>query len=116
LGAGLRPGQKPPPGWKGGFRVNDPLDLGANTAFDKRQRERAEADRRRSKPGAAADEDRALKVLELSHPFTMETLQRRYKALAKRHHPDANGGSIEAETKMKLINAAYRTLKAIVAA
>ncbi len=54
-----------------------------------------------------------LAVPKWSRPFTLDALQRHYKALAKKHHPDANGGSVEAETKMKLINAAYRTLKAI---
>ncbi len=117
LGAGPRPGQKTPKGWSGSFRVHDPLDLGEQTAFDAGRRQRAEAERRRrAKPGAAAEEDRALKVLDLSHPFTLDVLQGRYKDLAKKHHPDANGGSVEAETKMKLINAAYRTLKAILTA
>ena len=116
LGAGLRPGQKAPPGWNGRFKVHDPLDLGAGTDFDPQRRRREEADRRRRvNPKGAAEETRALKILELAHPFTLDALQRRYKALAKKHHPDANGGSAEAENRMKLINAAYRTLKALLA-
>jgi len=39
-------------------------------------------------------------------------LKRRYKALVKKHHPDANGGSRDAERRMQTINAAYATLKA----
>ncbi len=117
LGAGLRPGQKPPEGWKGRYKMNDPMNLGAGTGFDPQRRKREEAERRRKiNPKGAAEETRALKILELAHPFTLDALQRRYKALAKKHHPDANGGSAEAETRMKQINAAYRTLKALLAA
>lgn len=101
-----------PNGWSAQFRVRDPLDLGAGTAFDARERQRERTAHLR-KPDAAAEETRALKVLDLSPPLTLEDLQRRYKALAKKHHPDANGGSAEAETRMKLINAAYRTLKTV---
>ena len=95
------------------FRVHDPFDLGADTAFDARRRQkREEARRNRIEPKAVAAENQALKILNLAQPFTLEALTRRYKALAKKHHPDANGGSADAETRMKLINAAYRTLKA----
>ncbi|TAL04740.1 MAG: hypothetical protein EPO08_00485, partial [Rhodospirillaceae bacterium] len=52
----------------------------------------------------------------LALPLTLEALRRRYKALVKKYHPDANGGSAEAETRMKRINAAYQTLRAILAA
>jgi hypothetical protein len=110
LGASPRPNKKA--GWSAQFRAHDPLDLGADTAFDARARRRARAEHRRN-PDEAAEETRALKVLELSPPITLEALQRKYKALAKKHHPDANGGAAEAETQMKLINAAYRTLKAL---
>jgi hypothetical protein len=110
LGARLRPGQKP--GWS--FRVRDPLDLGADTEFDPR-RKREHTERIRAADGSA-EEARALKVLDLAPPLTLDVLTRRYKAMAKKHHPDANGGAPEAETRMKLINAAYRTLKAVLAA
>ena len=35
--------------------------------------------------------------------------------VVKKHHPDANGGSAEAETRMKIINEAYQTLRASLA-
>jgi len=35
----------------------------------------------------------------------------RYHELAKRHHPDANGGSRDAEERLKTINLAYATLR-----
>ena len=52
----------------------------------------------------------ALAVMDLSPPITVEALKRRYKELAKRHHPDTNGGDRKAEEKLKAINIAYRTL------
>ena len=54
----------------------------------------------------------AMGVLELSWPLTQADVKSRYKDLVKRHHPDANGGSREAEEKFKEINAAYSTLRA----
>jgi hypothetical protein len=115
LGATARAGRMPP-GWSDP-PLRDPLDLGAGTGFDRSRRARAAGERRRQRaPGAVAEERRALRILELAHPVTLDVLQRRYKALAKRHHPDANGGSPEAETRMKLINAAYCTLRTLLGA
>ncbi len=78
--------------------------------------------RDRSKPGAGAGgahghgprgvEDHALDVLDLSRPVEFATIKARYKALVKQHHPDANGGSREAEERLKSINHAYGILKA----
>ncbi len=48
--------------------------------------------------------------------MSLEALKERYKALVKIHHPDANGGSAEAEDRMKVINEAYQTLRAGLAA
>lgn len=52
-----------------------------------------------------------LATLDLSWPLTLETLKARYKQLAKRHHPDANGGDCSAEEQLKTINLAYATLR-----
>jgi curved DNA-binding protein CbpA len=68
----------------------------------------SEAPRRRF----SADEERALAVLELEPPVTRERVKAQYKALVKRHHPDANGGDRLAEERLKDINLAYSTLKA----
>ena len=38
-------------------------------------------------------------------------MKTRYKELAKRHHPDANGGDRAAEERLKTINIAYATLR-----
>ena len=34
-----------------------------------------------------------------------------YRKLAKRHHPDANGGSRDAEERLKTINLAYAAVR-----
>ena len=65
-------------------------------------------DRRRPR----TEEEKALTVLDLAGPVDFATIKARYKTLVKKHHPDANGGSREAEEKLKSINRAYGTLKA----
>ena len=57
-----------------------------------------------------------LATLDLTWPLTMDTLRARYKQLAKRHHPDANGGDRGAEERLKTINLAYAALRGRVAA
>ena len=54
----------------------------------------------------------AMRALDLSHPLTLTGLKARYKELAKRLHPDVNGGDAEAEERLKRINLAYATLRA----
>jgi hypothetical protein len=58
------------------------------------------------------DEEKALVVFNLVEPFTLVELKRRYKALVKQHHPDANGGDKAAEERLKVITQAYAILKA----
>ncbi len=69
----------------------------------------------RSRPAAqnAAPPDirEALAVLGLPWPVTRAAAKSRYKELAKRHHPDANGGDKDAEEKLKTINIAYAALR-----
>lgn len=64
------------------------------------------------RPRLSAPEERALAVLEVEPPITKERVKARYKALVKRHHPDANGGDKASEERLKKINEAYSTLKA----
>lgn len=54
----------------------------------------------------------ALALLNLSWPVTLKQVKTRYKELAKRHHPDANGGDKAAEERLKTINLAYAQLRA----
>lgn len=65
---------------------------------------------------ASAEETKALRVMDLQFPFSQAELKRRYKELAKRYHPDANGGDKAAEERLKLVNQAYATLKNSVSA
>ena len=51
-------------------------------------------------------------TLGLPWPVSLDDLKTRYKALAKRHHPDANGGDRAAEERLKTINLAYAALRA----
>ncbi|WP_149538965.1 J domain-containing protein [Siccirubricoccus phaeus] len=53
----------------------------------------------------------ALDVLGLEWPVEPPALRARYKELAKRYHPDANGGDRGAEDKLKDVNRAYSLLR-----
>ena len=55
-------------------------------------------------------------TLGLSWPTTLDQVKTRYKELAKRHHPDANGGDKAAEERLKTINLAYATVRTKLAA
>ena len=60
---------------------------------------------------APAELREPLAVLGLDWPTTLGAVKTRYKELAKRHHPDANGGDRTAEERFKTINLAYATLR-----
>jgi hypothetical protein len=50
-------------------------------------------------------------TLGLDWPVTLDALKHRYKELAKRHHPDANGGDRASEERLKTINLAYAAVR-----
>ena len=52
----------------------------------------------------------AYATLDLVYPASREQIKVRYKELAKRYHPDANGGDKTAEERLKQINQAYTRL------
>lgn len=52
-----------------------------------------------------------IQTLGLEWPVSMVVLKSRYKELAKRHHPDANGGDRGAEERLKTINIAYAAVR-----
>lgn len=57
------------------------------------------------------EERRCLKVLEIGiKEINPKVLKKKYKALAKKYHPDLNRGDKESEEKFKQISAAYQTL------
>jgi len=84
----------------------DPYDVLADSGARLRQK-RAAAQQN----NLSIAEQQALSVLDLTWPQTKQGVKTRYKELAKRYHPDANGGDPEAEERIKQINAAYSTLK-----
>jgi curved DNA-binding protein CbpA len=60
-----------------------------------------------------SEEEKALASLDLSPPASLAEIKARYKELAKRLHPDANGGDRAREDRLKEINQAYAALKAL---
>ncbi|HEY7687261.1 MAG TPA: DnaJ domain-containing protein [Dongiaceae bacterium] len=65
----------------------------------------------RRTPKAPAAERKALHTLGLDAQAAWPEIKARYKRLAKRFHPDANGGDRQAEERLKEINSAYAVLK-----
>jgi hypothetical protein len=53
----------------------------------------------------------ALETLDLDASATMTDIKNKYKDLAKRYHPDTNGGDTTAVERLKNVIKAYNTLK-----
>lgn len=83
---------------------------GFDDPFDLFEDEGAAQQQSKERFSASAPELAALAVLDLSPPVTRQAIKSRYKELVKCHHPDANGGSKDAEERLKAINRAYETL------
>jgi DnaJ-domain-containing protein 1 len=66
---------------------------------------------RTARPAPANGTEAALAALDLQATASFTEVKTRYKKLAKRLHPDANGGDRRAEDRLKVINQAYATLK-----
>ena len=75
-----------------------------------RGRNGGRAGRGKKRSAAAMDIERARATLDLKAGFNRATLRGRYVELAKKHHPDVNGGSKESEELLKSINQAYTYL------
>ena len=58
-----------------------------------------------------ADLRQPLDTLGLAWPVSLDEVKSRYKELAKRNHPDANGGDRAAEERFKTINLAYALVR-----
>ena len=65
----------------------------------------------RVKHAAAAEIRAPLSTLGLEWPVSLDAVKSRYKELAKRHHPDANGGDRASEERLKTINLAYAAVR-----
>jgi hypothetical protein len=83
--------------------LRDPLGAFAAGRVDRTAKPPAEAT-----PSALRE---PLSTLGLNWPVTLDVVKTRYKELAKRHHPDANGGDRAAEERLKTINLAYAALR-----
>lgn len=70
-------------------------------------------DAKREAAGAALTPEarRAMEKLDLPLESDFPAIRARYIELVKRHHPDANGGDLKSEDRLKAINAAYRVLR-----
>ncbi len=114
------------PTWPLGKRgpADRPRPAGAADPFDffsddgkaevrARAQAREEAERAKWKN---SEEGQAYAALELDPPVSLTEVKRRYKELAKRLHPDINGGDPAAEERLKRINQAYAVLKKTLAA
>ncbi len=71
------------------------------------RRRPAEPPRQASPPGLREP----LSTLGLEWPVSLDQLKLRYKELAKRHHPDRNGGDRAAEERLKSVNLAYAAVR-----
>jgi hypothetical protein len=88
--------------------LHDPLEaLAAGRVRDRKPHEHRHAPAELREP---------LSTLGLDWPTTLEAVKARYKELAKRHHPDANGGDRAAEERLKTINLAYAAVRSRLAA
>jgi len=92
---------------------------GANVEFDDVfgifsegvSRDRRGGQQGQVKPKASAAERKALHTLGLDGEADWAEIKARYKRLAKRFHPDTNGGDRQAEERLKEINQAYSVVK-----
>ena len=62
-------------------------------------------------PALPKDVQKALVVLDITLPITLEALKKQYKKLAKKHHPDLHAGDKVAEERLKDVNEAYQIMK-----
>ncbi len=65
----------------------------------------------RPPPDAPPELREPLQTLGLPWPVSLDDVKQRYKALAKQHHPDANGGDRASEERLKVINLAYAAVR-----
>ena len=56
------------------------------------------------------EENKALSILNVKLPITLEKIKKNYKKLVKIFHPDVNGNNKNAEEKFKEINKSYKII------
>ena len=121
---GMTPGQieaqtRADTGWQ---RPTWPLGAGGKPVFDETQlrdplhllaagRVNRDQANGRAKAAAPAQLREPMQTLGLEWPVSLDVVKTRYKELAKKHHPDANGGDRGAEERLKSINLAYAAIR-----
>jgi len=109
---GGRRSAKPDPASFFGGGADDPLGLFRE--FGGPSGARAASERARSERRMVRNAERkAFDVLGLEIDATAHDVKTRFKALVKRHHPDANGGDRSSEDKLREIIQAYNYLKSV---
>lgn len=88
-------------------------DQGASAEFHAWRARQATAEKRKPRRRLKPMEKKSLIALELKESATKEDIKSQYKALVKRHHPDANGGDRGSEDKLREIIQAYNYLKQV---
>jgi hypothetical protein len=63
------------------------------------------------RPGLSVRQAKAFDVFNLDHGAGRDEIRRRYTALVKRFHPDANGGDRGREERLREVIDAYHVLK-----
>lgn len=91
--------------WDAYDKIQDPHGFFAWRA--KQARKEAQAPRKQVKPL----ELKALTALHLEAEASGDEIKTRFKELAKRHHPDTNGGDKRSEEKLREVIQAYNYLK-----
>jgi len=100
-----------PLGERYNFYIDDERNFDVASLLGKHQRKGAKHDENGQWFSPQSEESKALSLLSLEMPITIEEVKKRYKHLAKEYHPDRHGGCKHAEEKLKSVNQAYSVLK-----
>ncbi|MDE3059393.1 MAG: DnaJ domain-containing protein [Pseudomonadota bacterium] len=71
-----------------------------------------DAPKPKARPSLPPKLRKSLAALDMEYPYTLQQLKTKYRALARKHHPDANRGDPQSEERFKKITAAYQHLLA----
>lgn len=104
-------GASTPGAWRRAMKAADALRENARREFFADREEAGSP--REAAPAVPAMIIEALSVLGLKPPVEFALVKAHYRALVKQHHPDRHGGSAEAEERIKSINQAFTTLRAL---
>ena len=102
------------PTWKLGERgvdtsiFSDPLNMRAEAFGENPERSSVNGSEKHFSADSAIYA--AAKVLEVDFPLQADAVRSSYKRLAKKYHPDSNGGNKESEERFKDITQAYRLI------